>query len=928
MDNCTRPNDPGAAADASAHYISGTHWDREWYRPFEEYRILLVDIMDTVLDLLAEGGAFRYFHLDGQTCMIDDYLDIRPERRDQFEVMVRDGRILIGPWFTMPDLFGPGAESLVRNLLLGRRIASSWGASSMPVAYTCDMFGHPAQMPQIYAGFDLPYCILGRGTNEHTTPPFFEWHAPDGSRVLCFKLQDSGGYGAFAAVRHFVEQPSFDPRDQRESRARDALGGYIEHEMKRTTCGVLCLMDAMDHTPPATDVATYLRMLRETAPQIHARHSTLPAFFQEAAKRLGAAPTRHGELREPARERHGYLHLLANCVSARVSMKQANDACQVLLERWVEPWAAMAAAAGHEDARGFRDTAWRELLLCHAHDSICGCSIDQVFRDIMNRYERVQVIGEQLRNRALAALTAGTQRLSKDPRDITVTVANPLPVARHEVVEFDVDLPQDWPGRFHEGYLPSPEIMAFDVHDGDGAPVACQLLAQTENVVERTRYAKPATHSDGPVVRCRVAAELNLPALGFTALRVSPSRKPMRRFGTLRTGPAGADNGYIGFAVNANGTINLTDHDTGTTYRDLLMFRDSSETGDAWRHAGLVSDEQILSTTGEAQTALVEDGPEQTAFLVTLFMRIPEAYDSNRRRRAESHAILQIRNRLTLRRGARQIEVETTVANTVRDHRLQLLMPTDRGTDTWLAHGPYDVVERSIPRSAETEQWSEADLIEKPFLDFQAVSDGTSGLAFLSAGGLHEGGVDNDPRRTMQVTLLRAFSHTVATSGEDGPQEQGTLAFRYALRPFAGELDAVDIMLAAHALQAGVWTRQDGCLASGYPPMQGTLEPRQTYLEQHERSLVVMAVKQPEEGSGLIVRLWNPAPDGRIETLRFAAPLADVAWLKLSEEPIDRLESKTDRVEHQANMLRVTVRGHGIATIRVRFHNQPQIQRT
>jgi alpha-mannosidase len=139
-----------------AHYISGTHWDREWYRTFQEYRIMLVELVDGLLDLMEGNGDFQYFHFDGQTCMLADYLEVRPENHPRLQKLISQGRILIGPWFTMPDLLCPGDEALIRNLLLGRKICRQWSVEPMPVAYTCDMFGHPAQMPQIYRSFDMP----------------------------------------------------------------------------------------------------------------------------------------------------------------------------------------------------------------------------------------------------------------------------------------------------------------------------------------------------------------------------------------------------------------------------------------------------------------------------------------------------------------------------------------------------------------------------------------------------------------------------------------------------------------------------------------------------------------------------------------------------------------------------------------------------
>ena len=125
----------------SAHYISGTHWDREWYRPYQEFRFLLVLLMDALLDLMESSEEFRYFQLDGQTCMLEDYLEVRPENKARLAKLIRAGRILIGPWFTMPDLFCVGDEALVRNLLLGRRISREWGVDPMPVGFAADLCG-------------------------------------------------------------------------------------------------------------------------------------------------------------------------------------------------------------------------------------------------------------------------------------------------------------------------------------------------------------------------------------------------------------------------------------------------------------------------------------------------------------------------------------------------------------------------------------------------------------------------------------------------------------------------------------------------------------------------------------------------------------------------------------------------------------------
>ncbi len=883
------------AAKFSAHYISGTHWDREWYRPFQEFRVLLVELIDGLLDLMEADQEFRFFHLDSQTCLLGDYVEVRPENRERLAALMREGRILVGPWFTMPDLFCPGDEALVRNLLMGRRICGEWGVEPMPVAYTCDMFGHPSQMPQIYRGFDLLDCVLGRGTNEHTTPAFFRWQAPDGSSVFCFKLQDSAGYASFVGVRGFLEAPEAAQDLEAEEKAKDWLKKRITGEIQRSNAPVLCLIDALDHMLPAKDAARALKLAHEACPEAVPVHSALPAFFAEARKKAGDVPTRRGELREPSKVLNGYNWLIPNCVSSRARMKQANDTCQTLLEKWAEPLAAIANLEGAGVPERYLRIAWEYVLASHAHDSICGCSIDQVHRDMMHRFDQARIVAKQLRAKSLGFLTAGCRDLAQADDEFTVTIVNPVPVRRREVVTFDVRLPQGFPTLFSEGFRGGQDILAFTLEDEGGRDVPYQRLSIVPKERERSAYARHAFSADMGFSRYTVAAELDLPALGFTSIRVKPSQVPVRRMETLRTGPTTAENEHLAVEVSPNGTLRLTDKATGEVYSDLLTFEDRSELGDGWFHSHTETDEVALSSASGAQVSVVHDGLEIVTFRIAVKLNVPKRLDWRTERRSEERVDLHITSLVSLRRGARTVEVETRVDNNAEDHRLRLLLPTDtRDAKRYLAHHPYDLVERSIELDRETATWQEVEIPEKPFLGLQAVGAGRRGLAFLSAGGLHEGGVQDDARRTMLVTLLRSFRRTVATSGEPDGLEQGRITYRTMLMPFAGTLPRVEALNILAALQAGLITRQTGKCSSGYPDMAGEAAPVQGYVECKRGELVVSAIKPTESGGGLVVRLWNPTGRAATETLRFWRPVKGAKRLKLSEEPVQAAEPSID----------------------------------
>src|SRR5688572_15107428 len=183
--------------------VPTTHWDREWYRTFQAFRARLVDTIDRVLELMETDPAYTFL-LDGQTIVLEDYLEIRPHRREDLERYIQAGRIEIGPWYVQPDSFLPSGETHIRNLLEGRRVGQAFGPVTT-AAYTPDSFGHPAQFPQLVAGFGLGHFVYWRGNADEIVelPAEYAWVAPDGTAVLACHLWE--GYGNASGLPHDTE---------------------------------------------------------------------------------------------------------------------------------------------------------------------------------------------------------------------------------------------------------------------------------------------------------------------------------------------------------------------------------------------------------------------------------------------------------------------------------------------------------------------------------------------------------------------------------------------------------------------------------------------------------------------------------------------------------------------------------------------------
>ncbi|MCZ4496070.1 MAG: glycoside hydrolase, family 38 [Thermoleophilia bacterium] len=384
---------PGAPT-WKVHVYAHTHWDREWYRTFERFRMQLVGAVDRILHVLDSDPAFSTYVLDGQTIVLEDYLELRPEEEPRIRRLVQAGRLEVGPWHVLPDEFLVSGESLVRNLAEGRRIAARFG-TPLAVGYLPDPFGHIAQLPAILRGFGIDNVIFSRGSGDEfeRTGSEFRWEALDGTDVLAIVqlAPHVMGYWSFeqGGRGHGVDSPV--PYDA----ARELAGHLLPHA--RTN--LMLFAAGADHDTVHANlpgiVANLQQVFGDTADIEITGLDAAVARVRDAERQIvaaGGALERHrGELRGSK-----LAPILSSIFSARIELKQQNDAVQSLLERHVEPLLALAVAAGVRPARDvtpFLRHAWRLVLENHPHDSIGGCSVDLVHEEMPARTLRAVATG-------------------------------------------------------------------------------------------------------------------------------------------------------------------------------------------------------------------------------------------------------------------------------------------------------------------------------------------------------------------------------------------------------------------------------------------------------------------------------------------------------------------------------------------------------
>jgi len=805
------------------HVVSHTHWDRAWYWTFEQTRVRLLDLMDDLLDLMAAEPGYRCFVLDGQLAMVEDYLALRPERAASLRRLAGEGRLLLGPFYVLPDLFIPGGESLVRNLRAGHAAAAPLGPV-MKHGYLPDPFGHPAQLPQVLAGFGIDGMLFSRGMgDEHEAlGADFLWEAPDGSRVLA--THQIGGYGN---VERLGRAPVSSARDETPKLPIEHATGWAMRRLRELVremaphcpSGQLLLNNGCDHLPAQPElpalIAAVNRAMRGTLRLVHSTPPRYQRAVRQALKRAGAEPAVHrGELRGGR-----FANLLPGVLSARVDLKLTHDRCERLLLRWAEPFSALGRSLGAgRDDRALLEHAWRLLLLCQPHDDICGCSIDRVHEDDLGRMARVQEVAESVRDRALAALAArvGGQ---------IVFNACPFPITA--VVELT--------GLGGRGAA------------GPGGPLP----------VQRVRGGK--------------LVQVELPPLGYARIQRGPMPGALTGEAVTvrqRGGKVTLDNGLLRLEVlKDRGELRLRDLRSGLTYTRVAELRDEGDAGDTYDFAPPATQRVVRGPERYRRVRVLEAGPLRARVRIEASLALPVGLGRGRKERSGRTRALPLRLELTLRAGSPCLDLRLELTNTVEEHRLRLTLMAPFVTDALICGAPFQVIRRPIapPRRS---GWFQPPLPYQPFQDLVCLEQPSGGGIALLAPGLRE--VEGASLRSgtrLELTLLRSVGwlsrdDLSTRTGEAGPcfEVQGARHLGQRLCVELGLLPYVGAWLEADVPRRYAELAAPPRAVAAPDSVEGTALPDALGLLEVQPSCVQLAALLPRDDGRLEARLVNLAP--------------------------------------------------------------------
>jgi alpha-mannosidase len=928
--------------------VPHTHWDREWYLPFQDLRWRLVSAMDGIIDTLEADPRFAHFMLDGQTAAAEDYLELRPERRDALARLVASGRLAVGPWYVQSDDILPTGEALARNLERGRALAEALGAT-MPVGYLPDSFGHSGALPAILRGFGLDSACLMRGPGKELGRCLFDWAAKDGSRVLVAYLIDGYSNGA-----DIVSEGGDAASSLAELRERQAAIGALFEGLP------LLAMNGYDHRPIE---ARLPEALVSAGLGERAKIGSLAAYLELArqASRREPPPLWLGELRSTYR-----CPITAGCLSSRHSFKRIDQETSVLLEDRAEPLAALASWVGLAPwpAKAL-EAAWGQLLLNHAHDSICGCSVDQVYRDMAYRYDQARGLAANIAADAAAGLASAIDTASAAEGTVFV-VLNPGPSRGRALATIEcgrvpsegvVEGPdgrvrpiQALPGEgeagglfFDERFAPGQVRLALGMVRGGELMnyriVGASRSWETEGVLRvelELASAKKASSFDwaswlegtmaelaapglksvhalgrrsGPVT---LAVPVEAPAFGAACLVLRERRQDdaLEAPPPLSVGRRRVENEHYLVRVRPDGSLDILDKASGAVYKRANVLVDGGDRGDEYNYDEPPRDRLVYRSSAPHRTRVrvLESGPLRAALESESVYRIPAEMGPSRALRSRRLVAMPVTRRVTLEAGSRRIELRTGIDNRARDHRLRVRFGLPGSCEAVEAGGSFEIVRRPVSRPVDGAMRGDETLFgpasdtareypptTHPFAGFLSApwrgKEGRRGCLALLARGIreyeaHEGEIYITLMRSVGMLSRGDLGSRPSHAGPDLPTPEAQELGAWA---FEYALVVRDEETSGAALFREWADYRSPLMALAQRPHPGSLGRSVSFLELGDEGLAQSALRASPEGS-LSLRVYDLEGRARTATLRSRFPLASAWKTRMDGKRLSALE--------------------------------------
>ncbi len=902
------------------HVISNTHWDREWRYPFQRNRHMLVDMIDQVLDILIKEPEYRAFHLDSQTIVLNDYLEVKPHKREIIDQLIKEKRLLVGPWYILPEEFQVGGENLIRNLLIGHKIAKSHGRVSK-VGYSPFSWGQISQLPQIYAGFGINLIMFYRGVNSIDSPKAeFLWIGADGTKAVTSRFSTMPRYNFyfyiyrptvhnefFADVEYkwkrggipfhfsddklhnedyFIIDPTSEYYPENIPKQVNAI---IENQVNDFTTPNVIWMEGHDSSGPNIKTVQIIKDIKKAFPDLDVVHSTLEDYSDMLLNSVDKENLKvvTGERRSAQYDlRSGNMY--GYTTSARMYLKQINFDAERWIQFYAEPFNTFAGFLGKDIKDNYIDIAWEKIVQNSAHDSIGGCSLDEIHEDMVNRYKNSIEISKGVFERAIKYLIKliNTTNIYNNPQlsdsfkliDININVINPTNSNRSEITKLFLDIPKAYEIKNPNFIDCEGNLYRFiPTHIKHTQPVV-------EQMIDRPLYMDMNTYEG--YIELYGINPFSIKSLKVIDYEITAKNKNI----IDETGLC-FENDKLKASINGNGTINLYNKQNNFIYNEIGYFLDEGEEGFAWTN---VPFEPIYNTLNSKPViSVIENNEFYGAVKIIHKLMLPSNYEDRKNKIENTELTIELV--VSLRKHSELLDFDILVNNTCESHRLRFMIPSGLNAKSSFGEGQFDVVERSLERP-DTKDWVEQPMYDYPLHNFMDITDDTNGIAVI-VDGLKEYEVLNDKQNTIAITLFRAFRFIIAPSSKQdytfqkGSQCLGTNNYKISLLPHKGNWVDGDVYNKAICKNNTLSIVQTGDNNKGD-------KSEICFMEILQKEIQFSAIKKAESNlfNEYVFRLYNPTNKTIKSDVKFYTKVNSAELVTLEEEIITSLVVNENKI--------------------------------
>ncbi len=924
--------------DKIFHVISNTHWDREWRFPFQRNRQMLVDMIDEVLDILQSEKDYRAFHLDSQSIVIKDYLEIKPHKAELIKKLVEEKRLFIGPWYVLPEQFQVGGENLLRNLLIGHKTSKKFGRVSK-IGYSPFSWGQISQLPQIYKEFGINLIMFYRGINSIDSPKAeFLWIGADGTEAVSSRFStmprynfyfyiyrpvihnefpfdieykwSKGGQAFHFADKSLVDEDYFiiDPLDgYYPENIKQQVEKIIEDQAEDFTTPHVIWMEGHDSSGPNIKTVRIIKDIKKLFPDLNLIHSTLEDYAESLMNSIDINSLKkvYGERRSSQYDKRSG-NMYGYTTSARMYLKQKNFDAERWIQFYAEPFNVFSSLIGRDINDAYPELAWELIVQNSAHDSIGGCSLDEIHEDMMARYKQSIEISKGIFERAVKHIcgdiglsSSSSSGSSLSSSEVFLVAFNPNQYVRDEIVECFIDIPRE---------LNKDSIIVFDNNENQvdyqfKSVEAVQPVL--EQMIDRPMYFD--------MMRYNIYLHLkNLKPFGYKSFKVIPTESKSNLKTDKLIYKSGEkiylENEYLKIKVNANGTFDLTDKLNKKEFKQLGYFYDEGEAGHAWTN--IPTKPFITTLNSKPKIKIQETGSLFSSVMISHSLKIP-ANLKERKSKNPKLSTIKIDMTISLTKVSKSVELKVDVDNLAESHRLRIMFPTNLNATHHYGEGQFDVVKREIKR-IDAKNWIEQPMYDYPLHHFVDVSDDKNGVAII-VDGLKEYEVKDDKKRTIAITFFRAFEYIIYPSSKQdytfqkGSQCLGKSSYRLAVYPHIGNWEEGRVYQEALNFNNPIKIAEVGS-------SNGNLPNELSFIKIHNENLIFSALKKPEDESGsVILRVYNPTENIINTQIEFFIKPKKVERVTLEEIFIEELPIKENKFD-------VTIEIKKIATYKLYFN--------